>query len=405
MLRRILLGFPVLPVLLAACLYADQPEPSTSSPNQAQEKDAAERVFAGATPKVVFLLTRKAGALWVGASGIILTADGYIATNYHAVQGADSIEIRYFHDPQDLDTYQSFNGAKLLYANPDYDIAVLKVNAKALPFLECPAKTGCEPRVGERVYAIGNPKGLTNTISEGIVSALRTSGGEDIIQHTAPVSPGSSGGALLDSTGGLLGMNSWQLTEGQNLNFAISSKHILEALEAARSAATPLRFPPDTPKATSSVAEEPWDRTAIRARFVELATSDEEGTINFWYRLTNTTDADYRIGSFDDVETAGWAAGDTLYNFNQGVSFETPIIIPAHGAALVMLHVVMPTSHLSVREGASEKAVRAYKRKVTDFLRSEFADFNGVVILDERVRYRIDLPLDITLRTRTQAKP
>lgn len=136
--RRILLTFPVLAALLLARACAEQAEPSTSSPNQAQEKDAAERVFAAAAPKVVFLLTRKAGELLAGASGIILTADGYIATNYHALQGADSVEIRYFRDPQDSQTYQSFDEAKLFYASAEYDVAVLKVNAKALPFLECP---------------------------------------------------------------------------------------------------------------------------------------------------------------------------------------------------------------------------------------------------------------------------
>lgn len=132
MLRRIFLAFPVLPVLLAACVYAERAKPSANSPNETQEKDAApEKVFAGAARKVVFVLTRKSGELLAGASGIILTADGYIATNCHALQGADSVEIRYFRDPQDSQTYQSFNRARLLYANPDYDIAVLKVNRKS----------------------------------------------------------------------------------------------------------------------------------------------------------------------------------------------------------------------------------------------------------------------------------
>jgi serine protease Do len=195
-------------VLIAAValpqVHAQQGTPSAIRP---ADNSGAEAVFKMAASRVVFLIARKVNDIHARASGIILTADGYIATSFHAVQGADSVEIRYFPDPQDSETYQSFNGARLLYANPDRDVAILKVNGKALPFLDCQAATNSAPRIGEAVFAIGNPKGLNNTISEGIVSALRSTNGENVIQHTAAISPGSSGGALLDSTGDLLGMS------------------------------------------------------------------------------------------------------------------------------------------------------------------------------------------------------
>jgi S1-C subfamily serine protease len=125
------------------------------------------------------------------------------------------------------------------------------------------AKRVQHKHIGENIYAIGNPKGLSNTISEGIVSGLRSLEGEDVIQHTAPISPGSSGEALVDSSGALLGMNSWQVTDGQNLNFAISSKHLLAALTSARQATTAVGFPPDaraeneteTPTNSSSIPQ------------------------------------------------------------------------------------------------------------------------------------------------------
>jgi trypsin-like peptidase len=130
--------------------------------------------------------------------------------------------------------------------DPERDIAVLKVNSSsALPFLDCLGQGHSPPRVGERVYAIGNPKGLSNTISEGILSALRAIDNEDVIQHTAAISPGSSGGALLDANGVLLGINSWQMTEGQNLNFAIPAKYLAAALIAARNVNEPVGFPPE----------------------------------------------------------------------------------------------------------------------------------------------------------------
>ena len=223
---------------------AQSGKPPAKSTSRTPQRDAAEAVFANTASKIVFLLTRKSGELHSRASGVILSADGYIGTNYHALQGADAVEIRFFPDPGDSDDYQSFNRVKLLYTDRDTDIAVLKVNAGSLPFLECPANTGCEARVGERVYAIGNPKGLSNTISEGIVSALRSVDGEDVVQHTAPLSPGSSGGALVDASGVLVGMNSWQVTDAQNLNFAISAKHLLAALASARHTTAAVSFPP-----------------------------------------------------------------------------------------------------------------------------------------------------------------
>jgi len=245
--KALILGLLVcvlIPAVASTPVRAQQGTTANSTIRPA-DRGSAEAVFKMAASKVVFLITHKANDIHARASGIILTPDGYIATNFHAVQGADSVEIRYFPDPQDSETYQSFNGAKLLYANPDRDVAVLKVNGKALQFFDCQAATSSTPRIGEAVFAIGNPKGLNNTISEGIVSALRSANGENVIQHTAAISPGSSGGALLDSGGVLLGMNSWQVANGQNLNFAISAEYLAEGLVAARRSTTALNFPPD----------------------------------------------------------------------------------------------------------------------------------------------------------------
>jgi S1-C subfamily serine protease len=287
MLTRAVLICPLLATLL---LLSAQPKATANAPRRAVEKDGAEAVFASTASKVVFLITRKGGELHARASGVILTADGYIATNYHALQGADAVEIRFFPDPTNSDDYQSFNSAKLMYADAGRDIAILKVTAKSLPFLECSA--GCKPRVGETVYAIGNPKGLSNTISEGIVSALRSVDKENVLQHTAAISPGSSGGALVDSDGALLGMNSWQVADAQNLNFAISAQHLSEALAAARQSTIALSFPPDTPAPTGEPAASVTASTAG-------ATGIYDGRVR---NLTGQLSADFEIQVRQEAE-------------------------------------------------------------------------------------------------------
>jgi hypothetical protein len=288
----------VAPSPLTARTQPRKPPPKSTA--RALQKDAAEEVFAKTASKIVFLITRKSGDLHSSASGVILSADGYIATNYHALQGADAVEIRFFPDAGDSDDYRSFNGAKLLYADPDRDIAVLKVNSKNLPFLECQANTKCEARIGENIYAIGNPKGLSNTISEGIVSGLRSLEGEDVIQHTAPISPGSSGGALVDSSGALLGMNSWQVTDGQNLNFAISSKHLLAALTSARQATTAVGFPPDAPAENETeTPTTPTNASSIPQYWVDPKESPEHAQ-------------DIRISAVDDYVYLEWTISAAL---------------------------------------------------------------------------------------------
>jgi serine protease Do len=261
MLKHAMLICCVLVLLVTTAKTQRNVSPNSPKPAPQQTvPSGAEAVFAKSASKVVFLIARKSGKPHILASGVILSADGYIATNYHALQGADTVEIRFFPDPANSDDYRSFNTPKLLYADPDNDIAILKVGSNSLPFLQC--GMGCTARVGQKVYAIGNPKGLSNTISEGIVSALRATDSEDVIQHTAAISPGSSGGALVDLKGDLLGMNSWLVADGQNLNFAISANNLLQALTAARRARNPLSFPPaepdDRPAQQSQAQETDW---------------------------------------------------------------------------------------------------------------------------------------------------
>lgn len=141
-------------------------------------------------------------------SGVMLPS-GEVVTNYHVLKGGTRYEVG---------SGKDFKAARWTAGDEKKDLGLLKtegVTAKS-------ARLGqaSQLKVGEPVYAIGSPQGLELSISDGIVSQLR-GGPPPIIQTTAAISPGSSGGGLFDSKGDLIGITTFYLTEGQSLNFAV----------------------------------------------------------------------------------------------------------------------------------------------------------------------------------------
>jgi len=151
-------------------------------------------------------------------SGVIIAPDGYILTNDHVVQGTDSISVT-------LQDGRSFE-ASTIGTDPSTDLAVLRANGSGLPFASL-GDSGAL-KAGQLVIAIGNPFGFQSTVSTGVVSALgralRSRDGrliENIIQHTAPLNPGNSGGPLVDSRGRVVGVNSAIIGIAQGIGFSI----------------------------------------------------------------------------------------------------------------------------------------------------------------------------------------
>ena len=137
-----------------------------------------------------------------GSGVVVDAAQGYIVTNNHVIDGADEISVG-FSDGQTLE-------AELVGRDPQVDLALLKVSAENLVAIKFADSSAL--RVGDFVVAIGNPFGLNQTVTSGIVSALGRSGlgiegYEDFIQTDAPINPGNSGGALVDLRGDLVGIN------------------------------------------------------------------------------------------------------------------------------------------------------------------------------------------------------
>ena len=165
-------------------------------------------------------------------SGVIVSADGYILTNNHVVEAADEIEVA-LQDGRKLK-------AKVVGSDPDSDLAVVRINAEG----KLPAITFAQPesiRVGDVVLAIGNPFGVGQTVTSGIVSALgRSHLGintfENFIQTDAAINPGNSGGALVDSNGNMVGINTAIFSQSggsMGIGFAIPislAKNIMEQI-------------------------------------------------------------------------------------------------------------------------------------------------------------------------------
>ncbi|HEU4766588.1 MAG TPA: Do family serine endopeptidase [Pyrinomonadaceae bacterium] len=155
-------------------------------------------------------------------SGVIVDADGYIVTNHHVVDGAEAIKV-------DLSDNRSLD-ARLVGADPPSDLAVLKVDASNLPVLVLGDSD--RTRVGDVVLALGNPLGVGQTVTMGIISAkgrqtgLSNGAFEDFLQTDAPINRGNSGGALVNINGELIGINSQILSPSGGsigLGFSIPS--------------------------------------------------------------------------------------------------------------------------------------------------------------------------------------
>jgi 2-alkenal reductase len=177
-------------------------------------------VFEAAAPSVVYIFTQTAqrsvfgdGRVSEGAgSGFVWDRAGHVITNDHVVSGADRLFVRF--DAGDVAS------ATVVGKSPDHDIAVLRVSRPASSLQPIPVGRSDDLRIGQTVFAIGNPFGLSRTLTTGIVSALgRTlpsqSGREiqGVIQTDAAINPGNSGGPLLDSAGRLIGINTAILSQ------------------------------------------------------------------------------------------------------------------------------------------------------------------------------------------------
>jgi hypothetical protein len=213
-----------------------------------------------ALPSVVLVVTfDKSGKEIRQGSGFVVSSDGKVVTNYHVIEGVSSALIKFASG-----AFYALDG--VLAIDQKRDIALVKASGRDFPFL--PLGDSESLQVGEAVIAIGSPLALEATVSNGIVSAIREldESKTKTIQTTAAISPGSSGGVLLNSRGQVIGITAFQMTDGQNLNFAIPVNYIKPLLTTG----TVIPFKPkeETTKVEGKSQIENSDTSPTMSRYI-----------------------------------------------------------------------------------------------------------------------------------------
>jgi len=189
-------------------------QPAASSRPTSAIQSPAE-IAARATPAIV---TVRAGDSL--GTGFLVRKDGWVATNFHVVRGATEITVV-------LGDHREFPVVEIMNANRLHDLVILRIDARDLPVLSLSDSDRVRP--GDSVLAIGHPLGLEDTVSNGLISAVReVHAGLRVLQISAPIAPGSSGGPLFNDRGQVIGVATAVSTRGQNLNFGLPSNYVSE---------------------------------------------------------------------------------------------------------------------------------------------------------------------------------
>ena len=203
----------------------------TARPQSTTEDRATEwaEIVARTRPAVVVIETDEGFG-----SGFIIKPDGVIVTNNHVVADAKAIEVR-------LPSGEVYRSVYLLSSDPADDLAFLKIEAVDLPTITLGNSNNVQ--LGDEVLLVGTPQGLEQTVSNGLISGIRIDNGVRVLQTSAAASPGSSGGPLLNRSGEAVGIMSFKLVKGENLNFAISINYVRGKLDTL-SLSSPKAFEP-----------------------------------------------------------------------------------------------------------------------------------------------------------------
>ncbi len=277
---------------------------------------SARQLAQNAFPSVVLLVMQDANGQPVSLGSGFFVADGVIVTNLHVVRGASSGQVKL------VTQTRTYPITGVVGVNANADIVLLEVRGTNAPALEL--NQGTDLAVGDVVYAVGNPEGLEGTFSQGIVSGFRGNGAKKLLQITAPISPGSSGGPIINGRGEVVGVAVATFKEGQNLNFAGPASYIVPLFKDMGKA-----------RPLSSVAEVQTD-TKTAPIFGSDSTEGVTGTDFKWigsnyisFAILNQTgspvkDVHFLVVFFDGDKKHGFHAIDYV----EGMTCPGEVILP-----------------------------------------------------------------------------
>lgn len=250
----------------------------------------ARQVAQKVLPSVVVITTYdSAGQPIMQASGFFVT-ENTVATNSHVIEGASEAKITLV-----VGNANSYSVTGVVALNQQRDLVLLKVaNVRGVPLTVVSAN---QTEVGEEIYAVGNPKGFAGTISAGIVSSFGTRRieGEDLLQVTTPISPGSSGGPVGNKIGEVIGIADASVSGGQNLNFAVPAAYLVSLITQIGSS-QPLSFVTTPKSVRAAIDSNDWvliDSTNDVAFYYAPKHIERSGaeTVQAWVKHVPKTEA------------------------------------------------------------------------------------------------------------------
>lgn len=156
-------------------------------------------------------------------TGFVVRPDGWIATNFHVIVSGGHLTVT-------MGDAREFDVVEVLATSPEHDLALVRVEAKGLAALSLGDSDAMRP--GDPVVAIGNPLGLEDTVSNGLISAVRTfHESSEVLQISAPIAPGSSGGPIFNDRGEVIGVATAFVHGGQNLNFGVPARYLVPMMQ------------------------------------------------------------------------------------------------------------------------------------------------------------------------------
>lgn len=281
----------------------------TTAPSQTtlSAEDIAEKAKAA----TVFLEMKDKNGKTLDIGSGFFVKSNLIATNYHVIEGAAQVTAKL------VDKSTTYNIEGVTATDKTNDLALLKITAYGIKPLSLGNSDAV--RIGETVYVAGNPKGLEGTFSYGIISSRRDKYTKERLQMTAPISPGSSGGPVLNRRGQVIGVSVavHKDLDAQNLNFAIPSTYLQKLLKKSKQAE---HFPPTI----SAETYFQWGNAKYKLRDYKGAIADYTDAIllkpNYVYAYGYRGNAKYKLGQYSaaiaDFDIVIWLKPDDAIAYN-----------------------------------------------------------------------------------------